>query len=245
MELRSEVIPAWVDRYVGELLSWQPTMVGFTCMFDQTIASVAIAKRFRDLSANEKPLIVLGGYAVRMPTGRAVLETFPWIDAVCLGEGEPAIVGLAITSVERDHDLSAVRNLIWRARDGSLQDTGQAPLVRMDDVPDRSFDDFYSDMKLMSDRTQVTVPIDRLPVENSRGCWWGTRHHCVFCGIEDTDLGYRSRSAERVLQSLDHLSERYHTSGFRFADYILPAEYYRTLLPELARRGAPSSSRGS
>jgi hypothetical protein len=33
---------------------------------------------------DQRPLVVLGGYAVRSPTGEIPLDTFPWIDAICV-----------------------------------------------------------------------------------------------------------------------------------------------------------------
>jgi ribosomal peptide maturation radical SAM protein 1 len=237
LKLRSETIPAWIDKHARRMLAWQPTLIGFTCMFDQTIASVAIAHRLRELGGTAT--IALGGYAVRPPTGEAVLTAFPWIDAVCVGEGEPVIGALARESAKPEPDLTAVPSLLYRTGSGRIAATPAAPLMRMDDVPIPNYDDFFADVRELDRDERVRVPIDRLPVENSRGCWWGAIHHCVFCGIHDDDLFYRQRSPERVLATMAALSERYGWKGFRFADYILPDRYYQTLLPELIRMGAP------
>ena len=78
-----------------------------------------------------------------------------------------------------------------------------------------------------------------LPVESSRGCWWGAKHYCVNCGIRDEDLADRSRGPAAVLHSLNELNRRHGVRAFRFSDYILPAAYYDSLLLELERRGAP------
>ncbi|CAD6547999.1 RiPP maturation radical SAM C-methyltransferase [Paraburkholderia sabiae] len=237
LQLRAEVIPAWVDTHVARMVQWCPTLVGFTCMFDQTIASVAIASRLR--RAAPGIMTVLGGYAVRAPTGEMLLDAFPWIDAICTGEGEPCIAALARVSVNTEPDLSAVPNLLYRNGAGRPVESPQAGRVDMDTVPPPDFDDFYAEVAELSAAHSVDISVDRLPVENSRGCWWGATHHCVFCGIHDDDMAYRARSAESVLHTLDWLSHRYGCNEFRFADYILPHAYYNTLLPRLIERGAP------
>jgi radical SAM superfamily enzyme YgiQ (UPF0313 family) len=85
----------------------------------------------------------------------------------------------------------------------------------------------------------VDVVPPTLPIENSRGCWWGAKHHCVFCGIRGEDMAFRAKSAERVLKTMAELRQRYGIDGFRFADYILPSRYFDTLLPDLVRLGRP------
>ena len=44
-------------------------------------------------------------------------------------------------------------------------------------------------------------------VETSRGCWWGERMHCTFCGLNGATMAYRSKSAPRALAELTHLAD--------------------------------------
>src|SRR5215472_6992907 len=118
LRLRSEVIPQWIERKVDEMMRWQPTLVGFTCMFDQTIASAAISSLLK--ARYPETLVAFGGYAVRSPTAEMLLEAFPWIDAVCAGEGEPCIGKLALASAEAEPDLAAVPNLFFRNPAGKV-----------------------------------------------------------------------------------------------------------------------------
>lgn len=106
--------------------------------------------------------------------------------------------------------------------------------MKLSKTPD--FDDYFNDLRELEQRHRVKIAVDTLPLETSRGCWWGAVSHCVFCGINDEDLKFRARPAANTLGSLDQLRRRYRISSFRFSDYILPYEYYRTLLPMLGRR---------
>jgi ribosomal peptide maturation radical SAM protein 1 len=236
LRLRQEIIPTWLSQRVDEIIRSKVTLVGLTCMFDQTIASVALAHLLKERAPHI--LVALGGYAVRPPTGEALLRAFPCIDAICVGEGEHVIEPLARASAG-ELPLGDVKGILYRAADNNVRASTPAPPVDMNLVPDPNYDDFFVDLRTLSETHQIDVEVERLPVENSRGCWWGQVKHCVFCGINDEDMAYRSRDGARALEGLNRLHERYGFRSFRFADYILPYQYYRTLLPELARRGKP------
>ncbi len=235
LALRDDTIPRWLEEVAARIADSDATLVGFTCMFDQTIASVALAHRIRQRAPDK--LLALGGYAVRSPTGDAVMRAFPWIDAVCVTEGEPVIVPLARASAG-GQPLASVPGVLVR-EGAALRTTPPAATMAMDDVPVPNFKDFFADVAALSERHRVEIGVTRLPIENSRGCWWGAVHHCVFCGIHDDDMAFRARSAERVLETMDTLAARHGIRSFRFSDYILPHRYHKTLLPELVRRGAP------
>ncbi len=235
LDLREQIIPAWLAEWADRIVDTAPTLVGLTCMFDQTIASVALARLIKQRAP--QTMIALGGYAVRQPTADTTIGAFDWVDVVCLGEGEPVIEALARASVG-ELPLSAVPNVIYREA-GRIHTTAVPPLVNLDTVPTPDYTDYYRDLAELARTEQVEITVGKLPVENSRGCWWGAIRHCVFCGIHDDDLRFRVKSAEAALATMDELQARHAVSGFRFSDYILPRAYFDTLLPELARRGAP------
>jgi ribosomal peptide maturation radical SAM protein 1 len=236
VRLRATTIPAWLDTASDSIARTDATLVGFTCMFDQTVASLALAKLISQKAPDK--VIALGGYAVRPPTAEAILDAFPWIDAIASSEGDNVIVPLANASRDRRR-LSTVPGLITRSATTELVATPPAPPVEMETVPVPNFDDFLVDIAALDEGHDVRIDLNLLPVENSRGCWWGAVHHCIFCGINDDDMAYRHRSADAVLATLADLSSRYGVTRFRFADYILPHQYYTTLLPSLAELGAP------
>ena len=236
LEVRNEQIPNWLETVAEDIANADYTLVGFSCMFDQTIASLALAKLIKQ-KAPEK-VIVFGGYAVRSPTAQSIMKAFPFVDGICLGEGEASIVELAHASIHSDmmHD---VPGLLLRDQSGDLIETPPDPQWDMDDIPAPDYADFYADIEMMSDVHQVDVEVVSLALENSRGCWWGQKKHCIFCGIKSQDLVYRFKSAERALAQMHQMHKQYGETKFRFADYILPNDYYTSLMPLLADDGAP------
>ncbi|MFN8096947.1 MAG: RiPP maturation radical SAM C-methyltransferase [Dermatophilaceae bacterium] len=248
IDARATIFTEWMAACASWTAAYQPTLVGLTCLFDQTIASVALAKQVRALLPDVT--IVLGGYALEGPVGAELLRCFPWIDAVCAGEGEPAIVELARASAGQ-RSLEGIPNVLTRLEarrvrlplQGSADGVARraplatrAPFVALDTVPVPDFDDYYADLAELRDLDRVEVEVDTLPVETSRGCWWGQRSHCVFCGIDDETLHYRARTPESAIEMLDELHSRYGVTSFRFSDYILPHHYFDSLLPALAAR---------
>jgi hypothetical protein len=85
-EMRTRIVPEFIDYSVDCVLAGNPKLVGLTCLFDQTMASVALAKRLKEV-APQLP-IVLGGYALEGPPGSAVETAFPWIDLIVSGDGK-------------------------------------------------------------------------------------------------------------------------------------------------------------
>ena len=40
----------------------------------------------------------------------------------------------------------------------------------------------------------------QIPLETSRGCWWGMKHHCIFCGLNGKQMAFQDKSPDRVAQ---------------------------------------------
>lgn len=72
-----------------------------------------------------------------------------------------------------------------------------------------------------------------LSYESSRGCWWGQKHHCTFCGLSDETMTFRVKSAGRVIDELKQLLAKHPTKKIAMADWIMPFRYHRELIPQL------------
>ena len=260
LDVRDSIIPAFLKRCADDILAYDPTLVGFTCMFDQTIASVSLAKMLKE--RRPEIAIALGGYALEGPTAHTVARAFPWVDAVVLGDGEKAIITLAdavgmsgkdhlaqtlaenltvdgMLRPERSHGRVVALPDIER-RQISVSTVSKVPRVfraanvPMDKSPAPIYSDWFEDLKALEKESQVTIKTKILPIESSRGCWWGQVKHCVFCGIDDDALAYRQKTATKTLAMLHQMRATYGDYQFRFSDYIMPKTYYEELLPALS-----------
>ena len=73
-------------------------------------------------------------------------------------------------------------------------------------------------------------------LETARGCWWGAKHHCTFCGINGLSMAFRSKSQGRAYDEIARLADAYGTD-FVSVDAILDHRYFTELLPRLAEKG--------
>jgi ribosomal peptide maturation radical SAM protein 1 len=71
--------------------------------------------------------------------------------------------------------------------------------------------------------------------ESSRGCWWGEKHQCVFCGLNGETIGYRHKSAQKVFSDLKALREKYPGQTIFMTDNAMPSEYFNSLIPRLVK----------
>ena len=83
----------------------------------------------------------------------------------------------------------------------------------------------------LDERERTTIQF-----ETSRGCWWGERHHCTFCGLNGATMTYRSKSSQRALDELVALTDRYPGHPVSVVDNILDHRYFKDFMPALAAR---------
>ncbi|MFG3257217.1 RiPP maturation radical SAM C-methyltransferase [Streptomyces sp. NPDC048172] len=242
MTARHEVVPRLVASAADAVLASGARMVGFSCLFDQTMASLALAtavkRRDPDIT------VVFGGYALEGPPGTEVVKAFPCVDHLVVGDGEEEIVRLARWALGQGPAASGPGGAQPGASPGTSPSAPpgappriiRARKVPLDDSPVPDYSDWYRDLAALEAAHSIRIGTEVLPVESSRGCWWGQTKHCVFCGIDDETLQYRFKDPGLVLGMLDELRARHGNVTFRFSDYIMPKAYYTGLLPELAAR---------
>jgi ribosomal peptide maturation radical SAM protein 1 len=203
-------------------------VVGFTSTFAQNVASLALAARLK--SRYPHLVTVIGGANVEGEMGRAIHAAYRAIDVVVSGEGDHTFPAL-VAALGSGRALDQVPGIVFRRGVASVA-TGPAPLVQdLDDLPPPDHDPFFADRAVS---TAVAGPSPRLLLETSRGCWWGAKQHCTFCGLNGGSMRFRAKSADRVLEELRTLHGRYGIGHIDVVDNILDMHYFTTLLPRLA-----------
>ena len=231
--LRARVDP-FLDECAERVLRYRPAIVGFTSMFQQQLASLALAKR---LKAGRRDLfVVFGGANCEGEMGAELVRRFDFVDAAVSGEGD-IIVPRMFSAVLSGKHVDGLPGVYTRA---NIDRFGggpypNAPSVReLDALPIPDFHDFFAQIEEFG--YDVSLP-PRLLFETSRGCWWGEKHHCTFCGLNGATMTYRSKSSERALAELSCLIETYSTTSLGAVDNILDPRYFKDLIPALVRRG--------
>ncbi|WP_298919620.1 RiPP maturation radical SAM C-methyltransferase [uncultured Roseobacter sp.] len=225
-----KAVRGFIENCADQIAENAPEIVGVTTSFQQNMASIAFAKALKQRAPDTT--IVFGGANCEAELGRHLLDRFDFIDAVCNGDGDVSFP----TFVERfslEKPLPEVPGITTRNGSSSRQQGG---LVQaLDDLPTPDFSEFYA-------RFDKTPGLDELlqpapTIETSRGCWWGAKHHCTFCGLNGNSMAYRSKSPDRAFAEFQTQAEKY-GPNFVVVDNILDYAYFDSLLPML--RDAPT-----
>lgn len=226
----------FIDDAAADILSMAPDVVGLSTTFAQTTACLALARRLKEI-APALP-IVFGGSNCDGPMGAALQRSFPFVDYVVRREGErplrALLAALSAAPVELPGALLDIPGLCWWQ--GGIQRVNPEPtsfptgaeLPAIDQTP------YFSALEASS-LSQHVVP--QLILESSRGCWWGQRKHCTFCGLSDLTIGFRSKPGDALTRELLAATRKHQVLDVMTSDNILDTEYFQTVLPQLACAG--------
>ncbi|MEN6495366.1 MAG: RiPP maturation radical SAM C-methyltransferase [Thermoguttaceae bacterium] len=230
-----------VDPFLDQCMAavdWaQYAIVGFAATFQQTMPSLCLAQRIK--KRRPQPTIVFGGAACEGEMGIELLRQFAEIDYVFLGEADrtfPALVEqiLAGQTVELPPGVVGRQSLLTEASADcavpALHNRDLSLVEDLDELPYPDFDDYFARLVASPLKDQID-PL--LFYETSRGCWWGQKHHCKFCGLNGSSLAFRSKSPKRAVEELRHLVKRYGVYKAAASDNIFDYRYFDTFLPLL------------
>ncbi len=235
--MRETIEPFLAEVLTG--LSWPENgLVGFTSTFEQNIASLALARRLK--RRHPDLAIAFGGANWEAVMGRELHRAFPFVDYVCSGEADltlPALVEAhALPLQSRQRQLQRTPGLVFRVN-GATADTGPAtPIEDLDALPVPVFDDYFNARDASTAARQVPAT---LLFEGSRGCWWGAKSHCTFCGLNGHSMGYRSKSPARLLGEITSQIRRWPCPTLEAVDNILDMRYFDSVLPGLEQLDLP------
>ncbi|AQG79578.1 RiPP maturation radical SAM C-methyltransferase [Spirosoma montaniterrae] len=218
-------------NYLFESTPWGDyDVVGFSVMMQQTVASLALAKKIK----RHYPTIAIlfGGPSTSAPMGEAMIRAFPEIDYILQGEVDATIGPFVQELRQEKKDLRQIHGLLYRNNDGTISRTApNRPFVKLDTLPVPDYGPYFSQLSQYG----ITNIEPYLQIETSRGCWWGEKHHCTFCGIEDEILKYRTKSDDNVLNEIITLSSKHRGLEFFPVDSIISHGAFNSLLPKLTQ----------
>jgi magnesium-protoporphyrin IX monomethyl ester (oxidative) cyclase len=141
--------------------------------------------------------------------------------------------------MERCHQIPGVlsRRKLALMPAGQCREIGEE--LSIDEKLPLDYEDYFTALGSKIRGSQLKP---RLPFETSRGCWWGERSHCTFCGLNGTTMKYRAMEPNLAVEHLQELFDRYgsRVSEFESVDNILPREYLTDVLPRLNPPGNTS-----
>lgn len=207
-------LPAWIDSFVPAIASRGYRIVGCTSSFEQTLSSIAILSALKRLRPDTTT--ILGGANCEGPMAEGVRAIAPLIDHIFSGESERTFLDF-LRGENREPIIHGL------------------PCDELDALPTPDYADYFAQLRtIVPDSDLARRQAMHLTYETSRGCWWGQKSHCTFCGLNGQGMASREKSPERVLADLQHLVAEHGVGRVVMTDNIMPHAYFQTLLPRLA-----------
>lgn len=237
----------FIDEMAGLILDGGPRIVGCSSTFCQHVPSLALLRRIRELAP--EIVTVMGGANCETIMGKSTHALFPWVDYVVSGEADGLISPLTRQILENGKEVAkenlpvgvfgpAHRKVRYPENPCNSPDRAPRALTEsLNNCPTPDFHDFVDTIQSVSGIRDLIVP--GLTVESSRGCWWGQRKGCVFCGFNGKGMKFRSKDPGKFVDELAELRRLYGIDGIETVDNILDMNYLKTVLPMIKSAGSP------
>lgn len=247
-------LPRMLDRMIETHGLADADIVGLTSMFFQNVPSFALARRLKE--AGSKAVVVMGGANCEGTMGIEMVNNVPWLDYVFSGHalvnfpqflegfrsGDTAAMSRidGVFSRANSRSISAMDDAVRPRRPGEAKPESQLDGIKAHG-PERSLNsdvpldyDVYLESYARHFGDHRADEIELL-FETSRGCWWGEKAHCTFCGLNGATMSFREMGVALARKTIQEMVDRYAGRVSRFAsvDNIIPKSYIDQLLPDL------------
>jgi ribosomal peptide maturation radical SAM protein 1 len=231
----------FVSTAAKRLLVDKPAIIGFSSMFQTHAAALALAAAVKQISPDT--ITCFGGANCEGPMGRATVDSFPQVDYVfsgdadetfpefvrrCFAGEEPLAYAPSIFTRQGEHKERPPTNDDFRlgsnlATNDCKSDASASGIFGdLDSIPPPAYEEYFEKVDELGIAGEFTVG---LLVETSRGCWWGEKSHCRFCGLNGFGMKYRSKSPARIIQEFEFLTDRWNPDFLQVTDNILDIKH--------------------
>jgi len=222
-------LDGFFDSLISKYALDQANVVGFTSMFMQNVASFSLARKLKE--RHPSVTIVMGGANCESPMGQVIVKHVESIDYVFSGPGLRSFPEFV------EH---CVADELWKC--GSIKGVFTKKNYLFQSGPEAIGEELSIDVQVDLDyqpflnmlaENLVQGKIEPILLfETSRGCWWGERAHCTFCGLNGTSMAYRAMTPDLALKQFDSLFKfAPQVSRLDAVDNILPKSYLSDVLP--------------
>jgi magnesium-protoporphyrin IX monomethyl ester (oxidative) cyclase len=227
----------WLDGLIERYRLDQADLVGFTSMFGQNVASFALARRLKE--RHPRVITAIGGANCESPMGEEIARSVETLDYVFSG---PALISFP-TLVESllAGDAGGAERIggVFTRANLAISSASAAPAVApigaeldIDEEMPLDYEPFLRGFETAFAGEEVEPS---LMFETSRGCWWGERAHCTFCGLNGSTMSFRWMKPAKAVALIESLFAHYpRVRRFNCVDNIMPKEYPREVFARLA-----------
>lgn len=219
----------YLDVLIGRYSLDSADLVGFTSMFMQNAANFAMARKLKQL--NPDIVTVMGGANCEFPMGQVIANRIADIDYVFSGAALKSFPQFIERLLDGDRSAGAIKGVLSRGTAPREMQFTPGEELSIDVPIALDYAGFLQRFENYFPNVQAK-PV--LPIETSRGCWWGQRAHCTFCGLNGATMAYRAMKPALALEQFKTLFEfSARVDVIEAVDNILPKEYLGEVLPQL------------
>ena len=209
-EKRREITRRFGEQCLQRIVLSGAQIVGFSASYNQLSSSLFLSDLIKK---NTDATVVLGGTPCSDTMGAALLKAYPFIDYVVSGYGEAPLLKLCQGESPKER----------------LIDSPTPPDLHGMSLPDYRHFNREAEAYGLDPVTDINIQY-----QSSRGCWWGEKRHCAFCGVHRAHLSYEAKDTDVVVQDIRTLFERYHQTIIT-TDAVLSLAHLREAIPMFAR----------
>ena len=226
--LRARILAqSFVDSLARDIVYRNPLIVGFSSCFQQNCAALSIARKIKEY--NPTITICLGGANCEGVMGETLASTFRQLDYVFSGEADHNFPRFTAGLLGKAASLG--RNKLRMIGTTVANVFRSESLLELDSTQYPDYEDYFRTLERMEYRCNVQPG---LLFETSRGCWWGAKHHCTFCGLNGNGMIYRSKSPTRIVRELKYLTNKWGVFRIEAVDNILNPKHIDEVFAALA-----------
>jgi magnesium-protoporphyrin IX monomethyl ester (oxidative) cyclase len=215
-----------IDETAARILKEEPELVGFSATTSGFLDACDIAHRIKTLSPNVKT--IFGGVHISA-IGAPLLEKFPCIDYLSVGEGEETLAQTA-----EGKNVSEIDGLVFRGEKGIVTNSSRKPITDLDSLPFPAYEKLAGFPKGYELPLFSYIDSPGATMITSRGC----PYQCSYCDRSVYKRGYRFNSPQYIYEHIKYLRKNFGVRHLNIYDdlFTLDRERIETLCKMLTDR---------
>lgn len=207
--------PPGIEANADIILATGPELIGFSATTSAFMDAIEIT---RAIKRKQPGIKVVFGNVHASSLGAPLLEHFPEIDYLCIGEGEGMLLDMA-----EGKALCDISNLVYRDGERIVTNPRRARIVNLDDLPFPAYE------KLAGFPEGYHLPLFSYAKRwgatmiTSRGCPFT----CSFCDRTVFERLYKINSAAYIYEHMKHLRDNFGVYHINFYDDLFTAQKKR------------------